>query len=462
MMQLLPIVGLLVLIALVYRRLPKIDLGYSPEYLRRRLINWLPLGLTYSFLYMGRYNLTVSKNALGDLMSKEDFGTIFFWGTLVYGCAFVINGPLTDRLGGRRTILISAAGSAVMNILMGATVYNVLQSGTAVQGSLTTVFSFLYAVNMYFQSFGAVAVVKVNAPWFHIRERGSFGGVFGILIALGIYFAYDGGRLIVESLPVWWVFYIPAIILALFWIIDYFYVFDSPQHTGFANFDTGDASSGTEGESLPVLQVAGRMLSNPIIVVIALIEFCSGFLRNAIMQWYVIFAHQTGIQDSFVPKNWGMLLCAAGILGGVLAGIVSDRIFDSRRGPVAAILYAGILVGGVAACLFLDSAALGYTTIFMSLCVIGVHGMLSGTASMDFGGHKNAGVAVGIIDGFVYLGTAAQAMILGKILPTGAAQSDPNNWHAWPLAMLPAALVGLLLATRVWQAKPATRPLRAN
>ena len=34
---------------------------------------------------------------------------------------------------------------------------------------------------------------------------------------------------------------------------------------------------------------------------------------------------------------------------------------------------------------------LGWTVIFMSLCVIGVHGMLSGTASMDFGGKKNAG-----------------------------------------------------------------------
>ena len=48
----------------------------------------------------------------------------------------------------------------------------------------------------------------------------------------------------------------------------------------------------------------------------------------------------------------------------------------------------------------------------MSLFIIGVHGMLSGTASMDFGGRKNAGIAVGIIDGFVYLGTAVQALAL--------------------------------------------------
>ena len=45
---------------------------HSAAYRRRRAFNWLPLGLTYAFLYMARYNLTVSKNALGDLMPNLD------------------------------------------------------------------------------------------------------------------------------------------------------------------------------------------------------------------------------------------------------------------------------------------------------------------------------------------------------------------------------------------------------
>jgi OPA family glycerol-3-phosphate transporter-like MFS transporter len=43
-------------------------LGHGPWFLRRRFINWFPLGMTYSFVCMGRYNLTVAKNALGGLM----------------------------------------------------------------------------------------------------------------------------------------------------------------------------------------------------------------------------------------------------------------------------------------------------------------------------------------------------------------------------------------------------------
>jgi OPA family glycerol-3-phosphate transporter-like MFS transporter len=104
--------------------------------------------------------------------------------------------------------------------------------------------------------------------------------------------------------------------------------------------------------------------------------------------------------------------------------------------------------------LTLKTPALGWTVLFMSLCIIGVHGMLSGTASMDFGGKKNVGVAVGIIDGFVYLGTALQAGVLKKVLPEGPAQADPGNWTNWPLAMAPMALIGMVLAFFVWNAKP--------
>ena len=91
---------------------------------------------------------------------------------------------------------MAAAGVAATTLVMG------LVRTRGDPKSLVSTFVLLYAVNMYFQSFGAVSIVKVNAAWFHLRERGTFGGIFGILISLGIYFAFDWGRLIVESAPV--------------------------------------------------------------------------------------------------------------------------------------------------------------------------------------------------------------------------------------------------------------------
>jgi OPA family glycerol-3-phosphate transporter-like MFS transporter len=302
----------------------------------------------------------------------------------------------------------------------------------------------------------------VNASWFHVNERGVFGGIFGILISLGVYFAFDWGRLIVDNAPTAWVFFVPACILCVFWVIDFFVVKDSPGEAGLEDFDTADASSGDDGPRLPVLDVVKRMLSNPVIVTIGLIEFCSGFLRNAIMHWYIIFAKQTGIMGTFVPQNWGLLLCCAGIMGGMLAGQISDRVFQSRRGPVAAVLYAGMLLGAIGLAFILGTPLVGWMVVFMSLCVIGVHGMLSGTASMDFGGKKNVGVVVGMIDGLVYLGTAVQAIMLGNILPTGELAKVAANWSNWPYAMIPFSLIGLVLAARVWNAKPKPKAAAAG
>jgi len=474
--ELAPIVLLLVVVGVVLARLPRVEgVTHSDAFRRRRVMNWLPLGLTYAFLYMGRYNVKVSQHAFGDIdfndapmMTNGDFATIFFWGTLIYGSSFLINGPLTDRIGGKKAILIGAGGSAVMNLLMGLVTYGIVHnvemwgfSRDDLASNLTATFSAMYAVNMYFQSFGAVSIVKCNAPWFHVRERGVFGAIFGILISLGIYFAFDWGYFIIEHFSLEFLFLVPTVLLAVFWVIDLWIVKDTPGQAGHLDFDTADASSGDEGPQMGAVAVFKLMLGNPIIITIASIEFCSGFLRQAIMQWFRSYAKQTndllGLKGSFVYDNWGMMLCCAGIMGGVFAGIISDRVFQSRRGPVAAILYLGMLVGSIVMCFTYQTAFLPWLVVLMSLCVIGVHGMLSGTASMDFGGKKNVGVAVGIIDGFVYAGTAAMSLLYGIILPDDTMKevaANPDNWMSWPISMIPVSLIGFLLALKIWNAKP--------
>ena len=108
--------------------------------------------------------------------------------------------------------------------------------------------------------------------------------------------------------------------------------------------------------------------------------------------------------------------------------------------------------------------AVSWIIAFMAMAIIGVHGMLSGVASQDFGGKKNAGTATGIIDGFVYLGTAMQAVTFGFLLPErgSVASKDFGNWYAWPGAMLPMALIGLFFATRIWNARAGKTPPTPN
>jgi len=116
-----------------------------------------------------------------------------------------------------------------------------------------------------------------------------------------------------------------------------------------------------------------------------------------------------------------------------------------------------MLIGAIVMVFTYQTPFLPWLVVIMSMFVIGVHGMLSGTASMDFGGTKNVGVAVGIIDGFVYAGTGVMSLAYYWILPNDADKSvaaDPSNWISWPASMIPVSILGLVLALKLWNAKP--------
>jgi OPA family glycerol-3-phosphate transporter-like MFS transporter len=434
---------------------------HAQSFRLRRFLNWFPMGLMYALMYFGRYNLTVFKNAVGDdLMPKSDFGIIFGVGTTVYAFSFLLNGPLTDRIGGRKGILIGVAGVAVANLAMGLFARYVLMLDDPSVAPIVPVFVALYALNMYFQSYGAVAIVKVNSHWFHVRERGGFSGIFGTLIATGLFFAFTVNEWILTLVKglgpggidaKWWVFFAPFGVLTLMWLIELFLLRDTPGQAGHSDFDTGDASSGEERENIPTLEIFKNIFTSRVIMTVAFIEFCTGVLRNGIMHWFPFYAKESvglGLDDGhFLRTQWGLLLMIAGIVGANAAGWTSDKLFGSRRAPAAALLY-GVLAASIAAMFFTLKSpwGLGIAAIVLSTAVIGTHGLLSGTATMDFGGRKGAATAVGVIDGFVYLGTAVEAFGLGYLTEI--------SWKLWPAFLLPFSILGLILLITIWKAVP--------
>src|SRR5205085_6503385 len=188
----------------------------SEAYRRRRFANWFPLGLTYATFYMGRYNFNVFKGRFGEMfhLDKAEVGIIATAGFWTYALSVIFNGPLADRIGGRKAILFGALGVAALNLVMGLMFMGGFMTKLLVSMSL------LYSVNMYFQSFGALSVVKVNAPWFHVQERGIFGGIFGIMISTGYFLAITVGGWILAFWPApdrawYYIFLIPAAAIAV-------------------------------------------------------------------------------------------------------------------------------------------------------------------------------------------------------------------------------------------------------
>ncbi len=442
-------------------------------FMMRRFINWFPLGMTYAFLYMGRYNLNVSKNALGNLMSKEDLGLIFAAGTVTYALSFLINGPLVDKIGGKRGIIIAALGASAANVLLGVLTWLLVMG--RLKMNMVAAFSFLYSVNMYFQSYGAVSIIKVKAYWFHVRERGVFGAIFGALISIGTYFAFDWGQAIVdmtkagatggwlhdllktvfasETKPVdatWAVFFIPAAILVVWVLLDLWLIKDTPEDADFPYFDTHDASSGLMHIELTMLDLLKKVFASPLMLLIAMIGLTSGIFRNGITQWYFVFAAEVPQPGAeFFKDHWGWLLCIFGIVGGFAGGLVSDKHFQSRRGPPTALLCGFILIMAVVMAWFLVSqpVIVGWTAVFIVMASIGITSLMSGTAATDFGGRKATATCSGIVDGCTYLGSGIQSFSLGYLTTW--------NWHYWPFFLMPFALIGFFLAWKIWHELPA-------
>lgn len=468
-------------------------LRHGPRFMVRRFVNWFPLGMTYAFLYMGRYNLNVSKNALGTLMTKEDFAIIFAAGTWTYALSFLANGPLVDRkFGGKKGIMIAALGAAFANIVLGVLTYEVVMG--RLKSHLVLAYSITYALNMYFQSYGAVSIIKIKAYWFHVRERGVFGAIFGTLISFGAYFAFDWGAGIVamtKATPsgnspwlqrliqrvfaphdhsadaTWAVFYIPAAIMIAWAILDWLLIRDTPEEAGFQPLETCDASSGEMDVEFSALGLLKRVFTSPLLLVIATVELTSGVFRNGIAQWYTIFTSENKQPGAaFFSNHWGLLICMFGVIGGFAGGLISDKFFQSRRGPPAGLLCAFVLLtaGVMAVHLFTHPVITGWTCVLIWTAGVGVTSLMSGTAATDFGGRKATATSSGIVDGFAYLGSGLQALCIGFLIPKEGATPDEQivpifhfhrSWHWWPIFLIPFAIIGLLASLKIWKALPA-------
>ncbi len=426
--------------------------GHSPAFRFRRFANWFPLGLTYATLYMGRYNFNVYRNHAFELhaLTNTQVGTIATVGLWVYAASLLVNGPLAERIGGRKAILIGVAGASLMNLAMA-----LFLRGIATDANVLVGLSLLYGANMYFQSFGAISVVKVNSAWFHWRERGLIGGVFGSMISLGYYFALGIGGLVYAHLPFWALFLVPSCVLGTVLIVDLFLVRNRPSDAGHADFDTGDdagdRAAPSPGPEPTVLEIASRVVEHPVLPTLALAEFCTGIVRQGLILYYGTFlaqVHGVTEKDTVRYQIASLGITVGGILGALLSGVLSDKVFGSRRAPVAFIFYLAQVFALVALGLVRSPYAAVFLVGFSCMWIFGVHGLLSGTASMDFGGRRAAATAAGLLDGVQYLGSGLVGFGLGALI-------DHYHWAIWPHVLVPFSARG-----RRAHAAPLERPPR--
>ncbi|APR83483.1 Glycerol-3-phosphate transporter [Minicystis rosea] len=421
---------------------------HSAAFLRRRRANWLVLGLTYATMYMGRYNFGLVNKTLSDAygFDKTQIGTIISTASAIYGVSAIFNGPIADRIGGRKAMLIGVFGAVVFNIAFGLGAYlGAVDKKTLMLAYFATVWS----LNQYFQSYSALSLIKVNASWFHIAERGRFSAIFGSMIQSGRAGILSLGGILAAWLAWQWIFFVPAAIMLVMGILTYLVVQDSPEKAGHAAFDTQDASSGDEGK-VDLAYVAKKVFTNPITLTIAAAEFCTGVVRKGFEEWFPTYMqehlHLRTNSGVFQKGAWSIVI--AGIAGAFAAGYASDIFFKNRRPPVALIGYALQIIALITISIAPSTGAIIAAFVINSFAVSVVHSMLSGTASMDFGGKKAAATAAGMFDGMQYVGGVLAGIPLGWVIKT-------YGWRGWGPSMAIFSFIGLILMSTLWNARPA-------
>ena len=200
---------------------------------------------------------------------------------------------------------------------------------------------------------------------------------------------------------------------------------------------------------LTTLDLLKKVFASRLMLLISVIGLATGVLRNGIMNWYKVFYGQVPQPGAeFIYQNWGFLMCIFGILGG-FSGMISDRYFQSRRGPPVAFCCALMLVLTIAMAFGVPSWPLvvGGCCVLITMATIGVHSLMSGTAAADFGGRKATATCSGIVDGFVYLGSSLQSYCIGYL--------SVHNWKWWPAFLIPFAALGGWIALLIWHELPA-------
>lgn len=416
----------------------------------RRRQNWIIIGVLYALFYMSRYNYSAISPLLMSAFgwTKQDLSILETTLPFFYGLSVIFNAGIVDRIGGRKAYLIGSAGVVAANIAFGAGHWLI---GSYTPHQTAFIMSAVYAVNAYFQSFGSMAIIQINAQWFAPSERGTFSAIFGILIRMGLLFAFSAVPLIAAHSSWYWGFWVPAALVALFALCDYFLVTDTPEEAGYPAIIP---ESGVARVKPTAFQLMKAVLTNRNVLIFALASIMIGFVRRSVVDsWWPLYLKEaigvTGTSAIAQVVPWG--IAVFGILGGFALGPISDRI--GRRAPV---ISAGFL--GMAACLvlfyFVGVNSLGgweavICLSLLSFFVNGAHGVIMGAAAMDLGGKHGSASAAGIFDGVQYFFAAPfTGWFVGRIVTY-------YGWGVWKLWPIPFALIGAVLMLFVWNVESA-------
>ncbi|GMH08782.1 hypothetical protein Nepgr_010622 [Nepenthes gracilis] len=348
-------------------------------------------------------------------------------------------------------------------------------------GLFTASFGFGYWLNIHnfyyylvvqmlaglFQSTGWPSVVAVVGNWFGKSKRGLIMGVWNAHTSVG----NITGSLIASNLLQFgwgWSLLVPGLIIAFMGIVVFLLLPVSPSSVGVHGDDDEDNSKFSEKETWtePLVGVETGVETDvgeravgfieawkiPGVAIYAFCLFFAKLVAYTFLYWLPFYISYTEIGGEYLSSetsgNLSTLFDIGGVVGGILAGYISDHL-NARAITAASFAYASIPA------LFLYRSY-GYINIYVNAILMfiagvfvnGPYALITTAVSADLGthsslrGHSRALATVtAIIDGTGSIGAAIGPLLTSYISAT--------SWTAVFTMLMASAFVAGLLLTKL-------------
>ncbi|KAL6556250.1 hypothetical protein OROGR_005538 [Orobanche gracilis] len=379
-----------------------------------------------------------------------------------YAMGMYVAGHLGDKLDLRLFLTTGMVGSGIFVVLFGMGCFWHIHD-----------FAFYLVMQMaagLFQATGWPSVVAVIGNWFGKRKRGLIMGVWNAHTSIG---NITGSLLAASVLQYgWgWSFILPGAFIFLSGIMVYLFLAAYPEDIGFSSTNGSITVDPQDEETQKAIDATECLIENgqrasgnrksiglleacliPGVIPFALCLFFAKLVAYTFLYWLPFYLSRTAIEGQYMSVksagNLSTLFDVGGIIGGILAGYISDKL-RARATTAATFLYAAI----PSMLLYRKYGSLSKVCnvvlmMIAGLLVNGPYALITTAVSADLGTHRSLkgdsralATVTAIIDGTGSIGAALGPLLTGFLSSKG--------WDAVFAMLIIGAFSAALLLTHL-------------